>query len=65
MAGGWKIVFKPVAETIYSEDQHTSLQAMNQGVETIVDLAPDQYQWEYKRFRARPEGMPKLYSRVN
>lgn len=65
VAGGWKIVFKPVAETIYSKDQHTSLQSMNEGVETIVDLAPDQYQWEYKRFRARPEGMPKLYSRVN
>lgn len=65
VAGGWKIIFKPASDAIYSEDQDSSLQAMNQGVETIVDLAPNQYQWEYKRFRARPEGMPKLYSKVN
>ena len=60
--GGWKIVFKPVCTDIYSEDQQTSLLAMNQGVESIVDLAPNQYQWEYKRFRARPDGLPQLYS---
>lgn len=62
VAGGWKLIFKPTASDIYSEDQQISLIAMNQGVETIVDLAPDQYQWEYKRFRARPEGLPPLYS---
>ena len=62
VAGGWKLVFKPVAQDIYSQDQQTSLVAMNQGVETIVALAPNQYQWEYKRFRARPEGIPNPYS---
>lgn len=65
VAGGWKIIFKPVSDDIYSQDQTTSLQAMNQGVETIIDLAPNQYQWEYKRFRARPDGMPKIYASVN
>ena len=59
--GGWKMVFMAASDDIYNGDQTTSLQAMNQGVESIVALAPDQYQWEYKRFRARPEGLPNVY----
>ena len=59
--GGWRLHFMPAADMIYSHDQATSLQAMNRGVESIVALAPDQYQWEYKRFRARPEGSPTIY----
>ena len=59
--GGWKMVFMPASEDIYNDDQTTSLLAMNQGVESIVALAPNQYQWEYKRFRARPDGLPDIY----
>ena len=59
--GGWEIHFLPVARQIYSEDQQTSLAALNQGVEAIIALAPEQYQWEYKRFRARPDGEPPVY----
>ena len=59
--GGWEIHFLPVARQIYSDDQQTSLAALNQGVEAIIALAPEQYQWEYKRFRARPDGEPPVY----
>ena len=59
--GGWEIHFLPVARQIYSDDQQTSLAALNQGVESIIALAPEQYQWEYKRFRARPDGEPPVY----
>jgi lauroyl/myristoyl acyltransferase len=30
-------------------------------VEKLVRQRPDQYQWGYKRFRTRPEGVAKLY----
>ena len=59
--GGWQLHFMPAAEAINSADQQTSLDALNQGVESIVALAPSQYQWEYKRFKARPEGYPPAY----
>ena len=59
--GGWRLHFMPAAEAINSADQQTSLDALNRGVESIVALAPSQYQWEYKRFKARPEGLPSIY----
>ncbi|MGB2359937.1 MAG: lysophospholipid acyltransferase family protein [Porticoccaceae bacterium] len=61
VTGGWHLHFMPVAEAINSADQQTSLDALNQAVESIVTLAPSQYQWEYKRFRARPPGYPPVY----
>ena len=33
-----------------------SVTAMNQAVEEMVRECPEQYQWEYKRFRRRPDG---------
>jgi KDO2-lipid IV(A) lauroyltransferase len=50
-----------VGEDLYSEDIQTSLAALNRGVEAIVALAPEQYQWEYKRFRDRPAGESPAY----
>lgn len=35
--------------------------AVNKLVEQAVELAPAQYQWEYKRFRERPSGDLKIY----
>jgi len=59
--GGWRLHFVPADDMIYSSDQATSLRAMNAGIESVVAMAPNQYQWEYKRFRARPEGSPPIY----
>ena len=61
VSGGWEIHFLPVARQLYSDDEQASLAALNQGVESIIELAPEQYQWEYKRFRARPDGEPPVY----
>jgi len=60
--GGWRLHFSPADQAIYSADQGASLEAMNSGVESIADLAPEQYQWEYKRFRAQPDGAPEIYT---
>lgn len=59
--GGWRLHFAPADQAIYSEDQAVSLSAMNAGIESIAGMAPEQYQWEYKRFRAQPEGSPAVY----
>jgi len=52
---GFKAIFKRVANGVYSEDMQESLRTMNAAIEECVELAPDQYQWEYKRFRRRPD----------
>ena len=54
--GGWRIHFLPVSEGLYSDDQATAVSALNQDVARIVALAPEQYQWEYKRFRGQAGG---------
>lgn len=62
--GGFEIFYFDAPESIYSEDQDVSLRALNEAVEQSIQYCPAQYQWEYKRFRVRPEGTPDLY-RVN
>lgn len=52
---GFRAVFRPVDEAIRSADMGISLTTMNRAVEECVQLAPEQYQWEYKRFRRQPD----------
>ncbi len=54
--GGWRLHFLPVNEDLYSDDQVTAVTALNDDVARIVALAPEQYQWEYKRFRGQFDG---------
>jgi Kdo2-lipid IVA lauroyltransferase/acyltransferase len=59
--GGFRIVFSEPDPELYSADLQQSLAALNRGVEAIARQCPHQYQWEYKRFKAQPEGYPRLY----
>lgn len=59
--GGFEIHFVPAAAGIDADDSITALTALNRTVETCVNAIPAQYQWEYKRFRKQPDGMPKRY----
>ncbi len=58
---GFNIHFIDAEEGIYSQDDIEAVTAMNRTVETLVAMAPEQYQWEYKRFKRRPKGEKKLY----
>ncbi len=53
---GFKVVIKEPATEIYAEHIQTSLLGLNRTVEFAVKDEPEQYQWEYKRFRYQPEG---------
>lgn len=61
--GGFELVFLPAEQAIYSEERKVSLAALNRGVEACIAQAPEQYQWEYKRFRKQPEGRNWLYGK--
>ncbi|MGH1439859.1 MAG: lysophospholipid acyltransferase family protein [Cellvibrionaceae bacterium] len=61
VAGGFSIIFYPVGDAIYSEDNIASASAMNNLVERYAREIPEQYQWEYKRFRRVPPGESKVY----
>lgn len=58
---GFNLGFSEPDPDIYSEDLDTSIAALNRTVEAVAKLDLSQYQWEYKRFRRRPEGMKNPY----
>lgn len=58
---GFMMGFCEPEEAIYSTSEQESVDSMNRTVEKLVREAPEYYQWEYKRFRKRPEGEAKLY----
>jgi KDO2-lipid IV(A) lauroyltransferase len=58
---GFRIVFRAADPEIYAKDLSVSLAAMNRGVEAFVRECPQQYQWEYKRFKVQPDGLPRRY----
>ncbi len=62
--GGFILHFLPAEPAIYDDDTAVSLAAMNRGVEACVRICPEQYQWEYKRFRVRPRQGPGVYDNL-
>jgi len=60
-AKGYRIHWVEAPEGIADSDPVVAAAALNQGVELCVRRCPEQYQWSYKRFNARPPGQPKLY----
>lgn len=51
----YELVFRPVDEEIYSPDPSTALAALNKSVEQCVLDCPEQYRWEYKRYKFLPD----------
>lgn len=60
-SAGFKIVLSKPDPAIYSDDLNQSVAAMNRTIEQCVTQHPANYQWEYKRFKRRPEGQAELY----
>lgn len=58
---GFHIVFREPDPAIYADDLATALAAMNRSAENLIREAPEQYQWEYKRFKRQPEGCENPY----
>ena len=55
-ARGFRAIVKAAHQDIYDADLNTSVRGLNRTVEHSVEQAVTQYQWEYKRFRRRPDG---------
>lgn len=53
---GFRLKIMPADEKVYDENITSSVQGVNDSVQMCVEMAIDQYQWEYKRFRRQPDG---------
>ena len=60
-AAGFSLHFVEVDPDIYDNDLAIAIEAMNRSVERCVRALPEQYQWEYKRFNAQPNGVESPY----
>lgn len=58
---GFEIVFREADERIYDSDIKISLDGLNKSIEDAVRALPEQYQWEYKRFKRQPPGKQQPY----
>ena len=59
--GHFTLVCQEPDSDIYALSDKIAARGVNKTVESCVAQAPEQYQWEYKRFRERPVGEKKLY----
>lgn len=48
-------------EKIYDPDPKTSATALNAAVEEVIRIRPEQYMWNYKRFKRRPNNEASFY----
>lgn len=59
---GFRIVVTRAEDGLGDSDPVVAATALNRSVESVVRMAPEQYQWEYKRLRHRPPGQPNPYN---
>lgn len=52
--GNYEIVFLPPDAAIYDPDCATAVAGLNKSIERCVMDCPEQYQWQYKRFKFLP-----------
>ncbi|MEP4889818.1 MAG: LpxL/LpxP family Kdo(2)-lipid IV(A) lauroyl/palmitoleoyl acyltransferase [Aliiglaciecola sp.] len=59
---GYKVKFVPGLNHFPSGDDKQDIARINQKIEELVNIAPEQYLWMHKRFKTRPnEDEPSLY----
>ncbi len=58
---GWEVRFYPPWDNYPGTDIEEATQRMNAFIEERIREAPAEYFWSHKRFKTRPEGMPRLY----
>jgi Kdo2-lipid IVA lauroyltransferase/acyltransferase len=61
-AQGFEIYLHPAPEEIYGQDPMAAVAALNRGMEECIRRSPEQYTWEYKRFKSSV--YEKLYYRA-
>jgi KDO2-lipid IV(A) lauroyltransferase len=60
---GYRLQILPAWEDFPGESEEADCLRVNRWIEQAVSQHPEQYLWAHRRFKTRPEGEPKLYSR--
>ena len=57
---GFKVICQEMHHDILSQDLQRSVDCLNQEMQDMINQAPEQYIWSYKRFRRMPN-QPNIY----
>ena len=60
---GFNVHCSRLSDDILSKDLQTSVDSLNQDLEAMINIAPEQYLWSYKRFR-KVEGQENIYKKI-
>lgn len=58
---GFSISFEPAPFGTDDADPVLAAKSLNEMTEALIARDPGQYQWEYRRFKRPPPGVPRLY----
>lgn len=61
--GSYGVVVTPARNDIRNTDEVAAATALNASIEECVNDCPEQYQWNYKRFRRQSEGRTNFYKK--
>lgn len=61
--GSYGVVLKPADNKIRNTDEVAAATALNKSIAECINDCPEQYQWNYKRFRRQPEGRSNFYKK--
>ncbi len=60
---GYDLTVFPPLDTVPTDDPIHDASVLNLALENSIRLHPDQYIWQYKRFKTRPPGEPSFYEK--
>jgi len=58
---GWHVIIGKALDNFPGTSELDDARRMNEAIEDMVRLAPEQYFWVHRRFKTRPEGEPDFY----
>lgn len=61
---GYEGTFLPPLENYPSGDEYQDALRINQCIDEAIHAHPEQYLWQYKRFKTRPVGEEKIYQKI-
>jgi len=60
---GYHLHYFPSDRDLVSTDPQIAASALNRLVQKCIEIAPEQYMWNYKRFKKTPAGTTRRYSK--